>query len=170
MTLDDLFSRLDGVRQRGSRWSARCPAHVDRSPSLSIKEGERGLLVKCWAGCSVADICTALGLRLADLFHDAPLPRGHRPAPKPFRVDRIARAFQFELAALDLRLRAERIIEAGKNLNVTILDNEELDHALSHAAQVYADIERAELFEGVADDLRTKEFRERDHEPTRRIA
>ena len=48
---------------------ARCPAHADRSPSLSIRETRDGtLLLKCFAGCSVAAITRAVGLEVADLF------------------------------------------------------------------------------------------------------
>lgn len=71
MTTTDFLSQLDHVRQRGSRWSACCPAHADNTPSLSIFEGERGLLVKCWAGCSLTEICASLGIKQRDLFFDA---------------------------------------------------------------------------------------------------
>jgi hypothetical protein len=40
---------------------ARCPAHNDRTPSLSLADGHDGrLLVKCWAGCSACDVLSAL--------------------------------------------------------------------------------------------------------------
>lgn len=29
----------------------RCPAHADSDPSLSIRQGDRGILVTCFAGC-----------------------------------------------------------------------------------------------------------------------
>ncbi len=46
-----------------------CPAHNDRSPSLSISEGNDGrVLLKCFAECSPHDICAAIGLTLKDLF------------------------------------------------------------------------------------------------------
>lgn len=167
MTLDALLSRLDAVRQRGARWSAACPAHADKSPSLSISEGEKGLLLRCFAGCTVAEICEALGLAQHELFYDSALPRGQRSAPKPPRLDRTALAFRFELAALDLRLRADRIIEAGKSLNIAALDDIELGHAIGHVAQAYADRERAELFEGVADDLRLKAHNEKENRETK---
>lgn len=49
--------------------SARCPAHDDKNPSLTYKEGRDGrALVYCQAGCSLEDIVTALGLSKADLF------------------------------------------------------------------------------------------------------
>lgn len=56
-------------RQRGQSWSARCPAHDDRNPSLSVSDGHTGnALVYCHAGCTVAEVATALGLRMVDLF------------------------------------------------------------------------------------------------------
>ncbi|MFK2876869.1 hypothetical protein [Rhodanobacter hydrolyticus] len=66
---DLLLPRLDGVRKAGRGWIARCPAHQDRSPSLSITEREDGvLLVHCHGGCEVADVCAAVGLKVGDLF------------------------------------------------------------------------------------------------------
>ena len=55
--LEPMLSRLDGVRRVGSGWLARCPAHPDREPSLSVGEGEGGrLLLHCFAGCAYQDI------------------------------------------------------------------------------------------------------------------
>jgi hypothetical protein len=39
---------------------ARCPAHEDRSPSLSIRDGASTVLVHCHAGCTQDDVITAL--------------------------------------------------------------------------------------------------------------
>lgn len=56
------------------RWLAHCPAHLDRNPSLQIKEGNTGVLLKCWShGCDPKQICAALGLRLGDLFYASEL-------------------------------------------------------------------------------------------------
>lgn len=65
-----LLSQIDGVRETGAgRWIARCPAHEDRSPSLSIRELDDGtLLVHCFSGCGAADVVAAVGLELRDLF------------------------------------------------------------------------------------------------------
>ena len=65
-----LLDRLSYIKQtRPDRWQARCPAHDDRSPSLAITETSDGtILLKCWAGCSAADIVGAVGLQLKDLF------------------------------------------------------------------------------------------------------
>ena len=79
---DALLPRLEAVKETGpGRWSARCPAHDDKHPSLTIKETDDGtLLVRCWAGCPVSDIVAAAGLDLADLFPDRLRKIAHRCA------------------------------------------------------------------------------------------
>jgi hypothetical protein len=50
------------------KWQAKCPAHEDRNPSLSISEGQNGrVLLKCHAGCELKDILERLGLTVADI-------------------------------------------------------------------------------------------------------
>lgn len=64
-----LLARLERVRAAGKGWTACCPAHKDRSASLSIAEGRDGrALVKCFAGCEVLAVVHALGLEMVDLF------------------------------------------------------------------------------------------------------
>jgi len=76
---DLLLGRLDQVRQTGAdQWIARCPAHDDRNPSLSIKQADDRVLVHCFAGCEPGDVLASVGLTLADLF-DRPL--AHHKAP-----------------------------------------------------------------------------------------
>ena len=73
MSAATLLDRLEGVRATGpGRWVARCPAHQDRSPSLSIREIDDRVLVHDFAGCAAADVLAAVGLRLSDLFSDRP--------------------------------------------------------------------------------------------------
>lgn len=77
MRLNELLTRLDGVKRTGRGYVARCPSHEDRSPSLSIGEGTDGtILIKCFAGCGLTDITGALGLKPRDLFP----PRGNGQA------------------------------------------------------------------------------------------
>jgi hypothetical protein len=72
LPLDVVLERLTAVRRAGSRWTARCPAHADRHPSLSVAEGDDGrVLLKCFVGCTVEAIVAALGLEMHDLFTDA---------------------------------------------------------------------------------------------------
>jgi DNA primase len=49
-----------GGRRRGSGWTARCPAHDDNNPSLSISERSGKILVHCFAGCDQEDVIDAL--------------------------------------------------------------------------------------------------------------
>ena len=75
----NLIARLDGIRETGAgQWIARCPAHDDRSPSLSIKQVDDRVLIHCFAGCEVGDVMASIGLTLADLY-DRPL--AHHKAP-----------------------------------------------------------------------------------------
>ncbi len=64
-------------RGRDDQKAARCPAHPDASPSLSVGYKAGRVLVCCQAGCSTADVLAALELAPADLF-DEPRPNGHR--------------------------------------------------------------------------------------------
>ena len=64
-----VLSKLPEVKRSGGGWQARCPAHDDCNPSLSIAEADDGrVLLKCHVGCTVAAICEAMGLELTDLF------------------------------------------------------------------------------------------------------
>ena len=52
---------------------ARCPAHEDRFPSLSIREGQDGrVLIHCFAGCTHTAILAKLELAPTDLFAGPP--------------------------------------------------------------------------------------------------
>src|SRR5262249_3093790 len=72
MTTEQVLSRLSKVRKVGSQYKALCPAHADKNPSLSIKQGDDCVLLRCHAGCDNQQIVDALGLRMADLF-DKPI-------------------------------------------------------------------------------------------------
>lgn len=68
MKVEAILERLQGVRRNGAGWSAKCPAHEDRKPSLSISEVDDRVLLHCHAGCSVERVVAALGLEIRDLF------------------------------------------------------------------------------------------------------
>ena len=72
----DLVGALGGT-WLGYKAMCRCPAHADKTPSLSIRQGDRGLLVTCFAGCDAGDI-----LRELDRI---PLGRRYEP-PAPTRA------------------------------------------------------------------------------------
>ena len=80
-----LLSKLPGAKPVGTSWQARCPAHEDRKPSLTVSEGDDGrALVCCHAGCSFDAIVSAVGLIARDLMpaRDTPTPR-RNGKPKP---------------------------------------------------------------------------------------
>lgn len=87
--MENLLSRLEAVQQRGpAKWIARCPAHDDKRPSLSVRECDDGkILVHCFAQCGASEIVAAVGLSLADLFA-SPVPGAesghHRSRPPAF--------------------------------------------------------------------------------------
>ena len=76
-------------RRVGSGWTACCPSHHDRRPSLSIAEaGDGTVLVKCHASCPTPAVLRKLGLELRDLFPSplagAPISKaGSKPKPIP---------------------------------------------------------------------------------------
>jgi len=72
MQLHEFISLLEakGLKPRqlaNGQWKSLCPAHNDTEPSLSVTENDGRILVKCFAGCRVDDICMALGIATKDL-------------------------------------------------------------------------------------------------------
>ena len=70
--LSELISRLDAVRRiTDSRYMAKCPAHSDGDPSLSIKQlPDSRILIKCFAGCGALEVLEAIGLDWGALMPD----------------------------------------------------------------------------------------------------
>jgi hypothetical protein len=67
--LDAIRAQGGSVKQSGGQWMCTCPAHDDRNPSLSVKQGDDGrVLLHCHRGCSVESVVDVLGLDLRDLF------------------------------------------------------------------------------------------------------
>jgi 5S rRNA maturation endonuclease (ribonuclease M5) len=69
MRIDEFVTLLEAVKPASSGYQARCPAHTDHKPSLSVSEGEDGrILVKDHAGCTTEQIVEAMNLTTTDLF------------------------------------------------------------------------------------------------------
>jgi hypothetical protein len=71
---------LEAIRdaRAGKARSLKCPSHPDRSPSLSVRPGEKGeVLIKCFAGCLTESVLAAEGLRWEDICGNDALPTGH---------------------------------------------------------------------------------------------
>lgn len=82
--LDTVRSALEshGCNPRGGdrSFTARCPAHDDRSPSLSVSAGrDQPVVFTCHAGCATTDVLAALGLTMADICStNGDRPKGRR--------------------------------------------------------------------------------------------
>ncbi len=64
-----VLERLQGVKAHNGYYMASCPAHDDRDPSLSIKEGDdERVLVNCFGGCTFDEVIAAIDLEPRDLF------------------------------------------------------------------------------------------------------
>lgn len=64
--LENRGSKIEA--QSRDRFLAQCPSHEDGRPSLSVRQGDRGVLLYCFAGCAQKDIAADLGLQVRDLF------------------------------------------------------------------------------------------------------
>jgi len=90
---------VDLVGALGGTWSGyvamcRCPAHNDGSPSLSIRQGDRGILVTCFAGCAREDVLRELR-RVR--------PGKHYPSPDPSNPSRPANIQRLWDDAIEVR-------------------------------------------------------------------
>jgi hypothetical protein len=134
MIADTLLSQLDRVRKTGvGRWIARCPAHEDRGPSLSIRElADQRVLIHCFAGCGAGDVLGAVGLDFNALYPEKTLGDHTRRGQRSFSTADALRCVAFEalLAAtaaatlargdsLDERERA-RLWKAAERINTAM--------------------------------------------------
>lgn len=98
---------LPDFRRTGERRGmARCPAHKDRTRSLSVREFDSGAVgLHCFAGCSVEQVLAAAGLGMADLFPPRPAAGGGRaPDRRPYSAAQLLRALSGELTLVWLLL------------------------------------------------------------------
>lgn len=92
----EAIARALGGRKVGQGWTARCPAHDDREPSLSIRDANGKVLVRCHAGCDQRDVIAALKERgLWDGKERSTLWKSSRrkvspPRPDPDQAERSA--------------------------------------------------------------------------------
>lgn len=105
--IDTILERLPGARKAGTGWRARCPAHEDAHPSLSVSLGEASrVLLRCHAGCATEAIVTALGVAMSDLFVSAQ-PRD------AVRAERKPRVSRYEIRDVEGSLQAVHVRSDG---------------------------------------------------------
>ena len=67
LTETELLEGFSKVKPTRQGYMALCPAHDDKSPSLSIRRGRSWWLLHCFAGCPIEKVVAAAGLRMAQL-------------------------------------------------------------------------------------------------------
>lgn len=165
MIAADLLGRLDGVRKTAKGWTGKCPAHADRTPSLSIREGERGLLVHCWAGCPPDEVCEALGLCVADLFYDdrVPGPRDQRSrsAPRPLTPREFLAGCELGVwrGAVAREFRGLATLDAARGLETSGWSDDDFDRAMAAVGRGYDDLRAAEHLHVLAFGLRERKHK-----------
>lgn len=99
---EDIAKIFGGFRRSGRGWMVRCPVHDDRTPSLSLADGENGrLLVKCFAGCDPRAILAEIRRKG---ITTSPLPVLSSPPPA---------------SSFDWSRKAEVIFNASRSLRAT---------------------------------------------------
>jgi hypothetical protein len=87
--IDRVLGKLNTAKPAGlGKWTACCPAHDDQTASLSIAVGDRGVVARCFAGCTTEAIADAIGVPLCEWFDDdAPTVLRPRPVPQVLPSD-----------------------------------------------------------------------------------
>ena len=99
---ENLIQRLAKVRGRNGSWTACCPSHDDKGPSLAVRELPDGrVLVHCFAGCETESVLGAVGMDMTDLFPPEEKRRQYtehgKPSVKPaFYASDLMRIIAFE--------------------------------------------------------------------------
>lgn len=115
MSVENLLSRLTKVKPTGrGTWLACCPAHEDRSPSMSIRDCDDGrVLVHCFAGCGVPDILGAVGMEFDALFPPKPIDHA-KPIRRPFPAGDVLEALAMESLIV---LYFAKEVKAGRQID-----------------------------------------------------
>lgn len=73
MGIDKVLAKFPNAKKTGDGWIARCPAHDDHNPSLSIwVDDKKKVGLNCHAGCHHSAVLAAAGLTESDLYEDPP--------------------------------------------------------------------------------------------------
>lgn len=109
MSVEKILNKLNKVKRTSNNsWLACCPAHDDRTPSLSIRDtGEGKLMLRCFAGCETIDVLGAIGLDWEDVM----------PPKKPLEKIEMVKSQKHTLYATDalkvLKIESQIIVMAA---------------------------------------------------------
>lgn len=153
VNIEDVLSQLHGVRPSGAdKWTALCPAHPDKNPSLSIKRDGDRILLHCFAGCSFVDICAACRLVFGNSKDlDRPTARrGHLRGTLHLNTYSQSMRRRLSQHALALSLRADSILSCARGLDCSDWTSRDFDTALTAVTQAYTDLQRSDLLRHLA--------------------
>ena len=157
MTAATFADLMQAQRVGAGRWKAHCPAHNDRSPSLSIRERENDhVALFCRAGCSLDAILAALHLVRADLA-------GPPLSPAQATAIRVAYETRKSVARAERKARLAALNRVGKLQAVV----NELASTLVRSPE---NIALARLLDSASDKLRVAESAAKRPNPMRREA
>ena len=82
ITIHEILNQL-GCRTPHSAsgvYKCHCPVHDDKKASLTVSEGDKGILIRCLSGkCTLEQICARLGMEVKDLFFETPEAKTAKP-------------------------------------------------------------------------------------------
>lgn len=128
----DFLDRLEAVRELpNGEYQARCPAHEDRSPSLSIALGEDDrILIYCFAGCSIDRICRSINFEMSNLFPRKPVDHRYSKVSAQLRGATLLRSLAHEILIIEMYARAVR-----NQVELSERDHERMTLAIERIAE-----------------------------------
>jgi hypothetical protein len=96
MELEVFLSRLEKVRGKNGSFTACCPSHKDKSPSLAIRQDGERILLHCFAGCSAHEVVESVGCTLSDLFQEEKKWHRQKPVKRQFYATDLLRIINKE--------------------------------------------------------------------------
>lgn len=115
--IDEFLSKLSKVKGRNGHWTACCPAHGDKTPSLAIREDDGKIILHCFGGCDARAVIEAVGMAMTDLF--PPTDRGMQPQKRvKFLASDLLQIIGFESSIVSI---AARDMAKGRKIPATDL-------------------------------------------------
>lgn len=117
--IEKLLNGLTKVKRTGrDSWMACCPAHDDKSPSMTITQTAEGMvLLHCFAGCPTEEVLGAIGLTFEDLYPEKAYADHVPPKRMPFNPRDVLAAVSME--SMIVALVADKIARGKEITNET---------------------------------------------------
>src|SRR6476646_4505829 len=120
MSAAEIAARLGSAHCSGAWWRCRCPVHLSRGPTLALCDGDRGLVVRCWAGCDPRDVLVELRRRglIERAADDCPVSASARQDVRDDAAGRIELARRIWDAAREARGSPVAAYLAGRGVTI----------------------------------------------------